>query len=86
MRGAWGFSAQCGSRLWRGRLAYVICRGPRHLSVVPRERRPSERELVGYLAKLLLRLNRLLPDRVFDRIATGGFDRPAEETNPARRT
>jgi short-subunit dehydrogenase len=33
---------------------------------------PKTRYAVGYAAKFLLTLNRLLPDRLFDRIATGG--------------
>ena len=31
---------------------------------------PKPRYAVGYLAKLLLLLNRLLPDRLFDRLVT----------------
>jgi hypothetical protein len=36
--------------------------------------RPKPRYAVGYMAKPLLTLNRLLPDRVFDRIATSQID------------
>lgn len=32
--------------------------------------RPKTRYAVGYVAKLLLRLNRFLPDRAFDRLVT----------------
>ena len=37
--------------------------------------RPKPRYPVGYVAKPLLALNRLLPDRVFDRIATSQSSR-----------
>lgn len=54
----------------------VVARGIREAVESPA---PKSRYAMGYLAKVLLRLNRLLPDRMFDRIATGGLDGGAKQ-------